>query len=126
MVTAGDQAVAFKDTPEANALMAFLASPDAARIMAGQGGFISANKNLDPSAYPDDTTRALAGAVVNAELLRFDLSDLTPQAFGGGTGAHMWVLLQDFLSKPIPAATWPSDLRTRRRRTSGATDDPRV
>ncbi len=104
VVTAGDQAVAFKDTPEANALMAFLASPEAARIMASRGGFMSANKNLDPTAYPNDTTRALATSVVNAELLRFDLSDLTPQAFGGGTGAHMWVLLQDFLSKPIPAA----------------------
>lgn len=104
VVTAGDQAVAFNDTLEANALMAFLASPDAARIMAGKGGFLSANKNLDASAYPDDTTRALAMSVVNAELLRFDLSDLTPQAFGGGTGAHMWVLLQDYLSKPITAA----------------------
>ena len=85
VVTAGDQAIAFKDTPEANALMAFLASPDAAKIMAGRGGFISANKNIDPSAYPDDTTRALAASVVNAETIRFDLSDLTPQAFGGGT-----------------------------------------
>jgi alpha-glucoside transport system substrate-binding protein len=104
VVTAGDQAVAFKDTPEANALMAYLASPDAAGIMAARGGFMSANKNLDPSTYPDDTTRALAAPVVNAQVLRFDLSDLTPQAFGGGTGAHMWVLLQDFLSKPITPA----------------------
>ena len=72
--------------------------------MASHGGFISANQNLNPSAYPDNTARELAQAVVNPELLRFDLSDLTPQAFGGGTGAHMWVLLQDFLSKPISAA----------------------
>jgi len=105
VVTAGDQAVAFKDTPEAMALMAFLASPEAAKIMAAKGGFMSANKNLDPAAYPDPTTRQLASSVVSAELLRFDLSDLTPQAFGGGTSAHMWVLLQEFLSKPItPAA----------------------
>ena len=104
VVTAGDQAVAFTDTPEARALMAFLASADAAEIMAGRGGFLSANRNLDPAVYPDDTTRALATAVVDAPVLRFDLSDLTPQAFGGGTGAHMWVLLQDFLSKPISAS----------------------
>jgi alpha-glucoside transport system substrate-binding protein len=84
--------------------MTFLASPDAAAIMAGRGGFMSANRNLSPSAYPDDTTRALAGSLVNADVLRFDLSDLTPQAFGGGTGAHMWVLLQDFLSQPIAAS----------------------
>jgi alpha-glucoside transport system substrate-binding protein len=101
VVTAGDQAVALKDTPAAMALMAFLASPDAAKIMAGKGGFVSANKNLDTSSYVDETTKQIATSVVNAELLRFDMSDLTPQAFGGGTSAHMWVLLQDFLSKNI-------------------------
>ncbi|HEY0698365.1 MAG TPA: extracellular solute-binding protein, partial [Micromonospora sp.] len=101
VVTAGDQAVAFRDTPEANALMAFLASPEAAKIMAAEGGFISANSELDIATYPDDTTRELAEAVVKAESLRFDLSDLTPQAFGGGTGAHLWVLLQDLLARPI-------------------------
>jgi ABC-type glycerol-3-phosphate transport system substrate-binding protein len=104
VVAAGDQAVAFKDTPEANALMSFIASPEAAEIMAAKGGFLSANKNVDPAWYPDATTRALAAAVLNAPVLRFDLSDLTPQAFGGGSVAHMWVLLQDFLSQPIPAA----------------------
>jgi alpha-glucoside transport system substrate-binding protein len=35
--------------------------------------------------------------VVKADLLRFDLSDLTPQSFGGGTSADMWRLLQEFL-----------------------------
>jgi ABC-type glycerol-3-phosphate transport system substrate-binding protein len=104
VVTAGDQAVAFKDTPEANALMAFIASPEAGEIMAAKGGFLSANKNVDPTWYPDTTTRALAAAVIAAPVLRFDLSDLTPQSFGGGSTAHMWVLLQDFLSRPTPAA----------------------
>jgi hypothetical protein len=106
VVTAGDQAVAFKDTKAAMALMAYLASPEAAEIMAKKGGFLSANKNLNSSAYPDDTTRQLGTAVVKAELLRFDLSDLTPQSFGGSTGADMWRLLQDFLgSSGDPAAT---------------------
>jgi alpha-glucoside transport system substrate-binding protein len=106
VVTAGDQAVALKDSPATMALMAFLASPDAAAIIAAKGGFMSANKNLAMSAYPDPSTQQLANAVVNAQLLKFDMSDLTPQAFGGGTNAHMWVLLQDFLSKSgDPAAT---------------------
>jgi len=99
VVTAGDQAVQLKNTPEASALMAYLASPEAAGIMAAKGGFISANGKLDPSIYRDPTTRQLADAVVNAELLRFDLSDLTPQAFGGGSNAAFWVLLQDFIGK---------------------------
>jgi hypothetical protein len=120
VVTAGDQAVAFKDTPEANALMAFLVSPDAAKIMAAKGGFLLANRNLDPSVYPDNTTRSLATAVVNAEVLRFDLSDLTPQAFGGGSSAHMWVLLQDFLSKPIAAADMAQQLEDAAKKDFGS------
>jgi alpha-glucoside transport system substrate-binding protein len=120
VVTAGDQAVAFKNTPQANALMAFIASPDAANIMAGRGGFISANKNLDPSAYPDDTTTALAASVVNAEILRFDLSDLTPQSFGGGSNAHLWVLLQNFLSEPISAAAMAAQLEDAAKRDFGS------
>jgi ABC-type glycerol-3-phosphate transport system substrate-binding protein len=97
VVAAGDQAVAFRESPETNALLTFLASPEAAHIMASQGGFLSANRNLDQTSYVDDTTRALAAAVADAQVLRFDLSDLAPQSFGGGSSAHMWVLLQDFL-----------------------------
>lgn len=106
VVTAGDQAVAFTDKPGAAALIEFLASPEAAALMAAKGGFLSANKNLAPSAYPDDIMRQLSASVVSADLLRFDLSDLTPQAFGGGTSASMWKLLQDFLADPSdPAGT---------------------
>ncbi len=120
VVTAGDQAVAFKDTPAAMALMAFLASPEAAKIMAAKGGFMSANKNLDAATYPDETTRQLATSVVNAELLRFDLSDLTPQAFGGSTSAHMWVLLQEFLSKPIEPAALAAQLEDAAKKDFGS------
>ncbi|MGH3681388.1 MAG: ABC transporter substrate-binding protein [Natronosporangium sp.] len=105
VVTAGDQAVSLTGTPAALALIAYLASPEAAQIAARQGGFLSANRHLPPSAYPDPVTRQLADSLHRAELLRFDLSDLTPQAFGGGTNASMWRLLQDFLAGPDdPAA----------------------
>lgn len=100
VVTAGDQAVTLTGTPAAMALIAYLASPEAAAIAAGQGGFLSANRNLPASAYPDPVTRQLADSLMSAELLRFDLSDLTPQAFGGGTTASMWRLLQSFLARP--------------------------
>jgi spermidine/putrescine-binding protein len=120
VVTAGDQAVAFKDTPGAMALMAFLASPEAAEIMAAKGGYMSANKNLNTSKYPDPTTQQLASSVVNAELLRFDLSDLTPQAFGGGSSASMWVLLQDFLSKPIEPAAMAQQLEDAAKKDFGS------
>ena len=60
--------------------------------------------------------RALAAAVADASLLRFDLSDLTPQAFGGGSSAHMWVLLQNFLAdemSPIEVAQRLEDAASR-------------
>ncbi len=95
MVVAGDQGIAFKDTPATKALMAFPASPEAAKILAAKGGFMSANKNLDPAAYPDATTWQLATSVV-AELLRFDLSDLTPCGRLAADRVPTWVLLQDF------------------------------
>src|SRR5262249_51351403 len=62
------------------------------------------------SAYPDATTQRLATAVVKADLLRFDLSDLTPQSFGGSTNADEWRLLQDFLAHPTDPAGTPREL----------------
>ncbi|MFI6244512.1 ABC transporter substrate-binding protein [Micromonospora sp. NPDC050795] len=120
VVTAGDQAVQLKDTTEARALMTFLASPEAAAIMTAKGGFISANAKVDQSSYPDPTTRALAGAVVEAELLRFDLSDLTPQRFGGGSNAALWVLLQDFLEKGLDARSVAQRLEDAAQKEYGA------
>jgi maltose-binding protein MalE len=100
VVTAGDQAVAFKDSKATMALIEFLASPEAATIMAAGGGYLSANKNVALSSYPDPTTQALAKSVVNAELLRFDMSDLAPASFGGSSNADEWKLLQQYLGNP--------------------------
>lgn len=100
VIAAGDQAVALTDDPAAMALVAYLATAEAAEIAAAEGGFLSVNEHLDPATYPDATTRALAGSLASAEVVRFDLSDLTPPAFGAGTHASMWRLLQDYLADP--------------------------
>jgi len=63
------------------ALMAYLASPEAAQIWAAKGGFLSANQKLDLKNYPDDTTRSLAQALVQSSSVVFDMSDQTPPAF---------------------------------------------
>ncbi|MEU3690033.1 ABC transporter substrate-binding protein [Streptomyces narbonensis] len=105
VVTAGDAAVALKDTKGAQALLAFLASPDAARIWAAEGGFLSPNKNLDPAAYPNDVQREIAKALVEAgDDFRFDMSDQMPQSFGGTPGKGEWKALQDFLKNPKDVA----------------------
>lgn len=101
VVTGGDAAVALKDTKGAQALLTFLASPDAARIWAGEGGFLSPNKGLDEAAYPNDVQREIAAALIGAgDDFRFDMSDQMPQSFGGTPGKGEWKALQDFLKNP--------------------------
>ena len=100
VVASGDLAVMFEDSPAAQAFVEYLASPEAAAIWAGRGGFSSANQNLDPSAYPDPITATTAGAVAEAEEFRFDLSDLQPSEFGSTEGQGLWKLFQDFVANP--------------------------
>ena len=57
----GDTVVMFKDSPAAEALVKYLASPEAAEIWAAKGGFATLNKNVDASVYPDEITQTTAG-----------------------------------------------------------------
>ncbi|MFI6286671.1 ABC transporter substrate-binding protein [Streptomyces sp. NPDC051018] len=101
VVTGGDAAVALKDSKGAQALLTFLASPDAARIQAEAGGFVSPNKSLDLAAYPNDVQRDIAKALIDSgDDFRFDMSDQMPQSFGGTPGKGFWKTLQDFLKNP--------------------------
>jgi len=81
---AGDIVGMMRDTPEARALMRYLASPGAQQIWVSELGKLSANRRVNPSAYPDVLTRAAAEILVNAEVFRFDGSDLMPAAVGSG------------------------------------------
>ncbi len=93
---AGNVAIAFNDDEATMALMEYLASPDAANIWIELGGFTSPNQNADTSLYPDEVSLAIAEQLTSAETFRFDMSDLTPSAFGGTEGAGMWSILIDF------------------------------
>jgi len=94
----GDVAVMLKDTPQARALIKYLASPDAGRIWAHLGGFTSPNKNVPLSVYPDDISRRAAQQLVNAgDNVVFDMSDQAPAAFGGTSGSGEWADLQDWV-----------------------------
>lgn len=97
VVGGGDVMVMFKDNPAARALIEYLATADAAAIWAAKGGFSSPNKNVDPETYPDPLTQKTATDLANAEVFRFDMSDLMPGAFGSDA---MFTLLQDFLKNP--------------------------
>ncbi|WP_447037790.1 ABC transporter substrate-binding protein [Streptomyces sp. DSM 118878] len=112
-VVAGDAAVALKDSKGAQALLTFLASPESAKIWAEAGGFLSPNKSLDTAAYPNDVQRNIAENLIAAgDDIRFDMSDQTPQAFGGTPGKGEWKALQDFLKDPKDVAGTQKVLET--------------
>ncbi|WP_460066287.1 ABC transporter substrate-binding protein [Streptomyces sp. YKOK-I1] len=105
VVSGGDAAVVFKDSEGAQALATFLASPDAATIQAKLGGYLSPNKNVAISSYPNEVQQTIAKALIaSGDDFRFDMSDQAPQAFGGTPGKGEWKDLQDFLKNPTDVA----------------------
>jgi alpha-glucoside transport system substrate-binding protein len=100
VVAGGDAVVMFRDKPATRALMKYFATPRAANVYAKQGGFSSPNKQVKGSAYHDPIARRAALALSHAKVVRFDMSDLQPAAFGGTPGQGMWKLFQDLLKNP--------------------------
>jgi hypothetical protein len=97
----GDLAVLLDDTPAGEELIKFLATPEAAEVWAGLGGYISPNKNVDVSAYTDPVDQRAAQALIDVgDSVKYDLSDLQPTAFGATTGEGIWGILTDFVSDP--------------------------
>ena len=99
VIGSGDFVAMFKDSPAAQALVEYLASAEAAEAWASRG-IGTPNRNVDESVYPDDLVRTTSSAIGEAEIFRFDLSDLQPSAFGGTVGQGLFKLFQDFLSNP--------------------------
>jgi alpha-glucoside transport system substrate-binding protein len=94
----GDVAVMLRDTPQAEALIKYLASPDAGAVWAHLGGFTSPNKRVSTSVYPDAVTRKSAEQLITAgDNVVFDMSDRAPAAFGGTAGQGEWADLQNWL-----------------------------
>ncbi len=97
VIGGADVVVMFNDRPEVEAFMEYLASPEPQEIWASMGDFISPNQSVSLDVYPDDATRSIAEAVVNAEIFRFDASDLMPAAVGAG---EFWSGVLDFVENP--------------------------
>ena len=100
VVGAGDAAVMLKDTPQAKELLKFLASAEAGEIWAKLGGFSSPNRRVNASVYPDEVTRNNATALAQANIFKFDMSDLAPADFGGTPSRGEWAILQQFADNP--------------------------
>jgi hypothetical protein len=100
VVAGGDAAVLMRRSAAGDALIRFLASPQAAAIWAARGGFVSPNINLSLSAYPDGVSWSIARSLMEAGgNFRFSLADLTPAGFGGTEGQGMRKILQQFLAR---------------------------
>ena len=84
----GEFVATFSDKPEVQAFAAYLASPEwaNAKAKATEGGWVSANKELDPanlkSAIDQQSAKLLQDPTT---VFRFDGSDMMPSAVGAGT-----------------------------------------
>ena len=111
VLVAGDVFGMFNNTPEAQALMEYLATPTPHEIWAGLGGFLSPHKQVSLDAYPDALSKKQAEFLSNAETIRFDGSDMMPGAVGTGT---FWSGVVEYVAgEPVEEvldtieASWP-------------------
>ena len=91
----GDQFVMFNDRPEVRSFMEFLTTGESGEAWARAGGALFPHKDQNLDAYPTEIARAQAELLLNAEVFRFDASDLMPAEVGAGT---FWTGMVDWVS----------------------------
>jgi alpha-glucoside transport system substrate-binding protein len=94
VVGAGDYMAMFNDTPQARALISYLATAEAQSIWTGMGGQLSGNRTV--TNYPDELQKRSGEVLASAKTFRFDGSDLMPQAML----AAFWVGVLDYTKDP--------------------------
>jgi alpha-glucoside transport system substrate-binding protein len=96
----GDVATIYHNTPEAQALINYLITTEAAEIWIAEGN-MSPNRSVDPNLYPDPNTRFAAERLANASLFRSDLTDQLPSRLN----EYVWSQMDDLVqAAPDPAA----------------------
>ncbi|SRR6266568_754278 len=99
--TGGDAAVAFTNDKATMELMKFLATPAAGSVFAKSGGFLSPDKDVALSNYPNDITKTMEQQLQAAgNDIVFDMSDQAPPSFGATKGSGEWKDLEDFMANP--------------------------
>ncbi len=78
LIAAGDLFAMFHDTPQARALVTYLVSAQAQEILVKRGGALS--PNLSVADYPDAISTREGALLRTAQPVRFDGSDLMPEA----------------------------------------------
>lgn len=82
VLVGGNLFAMMRDTPEARALLTYLATKTPHEIGIQQGGFISPHLQIKPEAYPDVVMQHQAEILHQAKVIRFDGSDMMPGAVG--------------------------------------------
>ena len=109
----GDLAAVFTSgDDDVKKVMEFLTSDQFGGPWAAAGGWLSPHKTFDGSQYADETTRNIAQSAADADVFRFDGSDLMPAAVGSGS---FWTGMVDWVSGKSSEETlkaidesWPS------------------
>jgi len=84
-LVSGDLAATFSGTPEAMELMRYLETPEAGKAWAARGGFISPHADFNPDWFGNPFDRRMWEVVRDADVVRFDGSDLMIPSVGTGT-----------------------------------------
>jgi alpha-glucoside transport system substrate-binding protein len=90
----GDQIVAFNDEPHVRAYMEFLTTGESAEPWARAGGALFPHQDQQLDWYQTEIEQVLVDLLLNAQVFRFDASDLMPAEVGTGsfwTGMVDWV-----------------------------------
>lgn len=90
-----DVVVMLEDTPAARSFLTYLTGARAQQAWVELGGFTSVNRSVPPDAYPDPVARAVAEALIEAEVSRFGAGDLMPATLQRAWWAAMLELVQD-------------------------------
>ena len=95
VLVAGDLMAQFNDRPEVRAMMEFFTTGASVEAWVKAGGAISPHNDSSLDWYTNDIDRGVAGAILDAETVRFDASDLMPAEVGAGS---FWKGMVDWVS----------------------------
>lgn len=93
---AGEMIGAFNDRPEVRVTMEYLAAAESQAILASSGSWLAPNKAVPLEAYPTEARRQAAAILAGASGVRFDASDLMPQA----VNEAFWAATLTYISDP--------------------------
>jgi alpha-glucoside transport system substrate-binding protein len=95
--TSGDMMAMLNQTPQSEALMRYLATPEAQAIWAQRGGgYQSANSAVPISLYPDPLTQRASKRLADAQVTVFDASDNMPNAMQSA----FYTAIVDYIQNP--------------------------